>query len=111
TDVELSSIEMTQRQLIAEDISHVQSASKPGRTWLWLGLFTVLYLPITIMRAAARPMWFDELFTFYISRLSIHDIWAILSSGIEPNPPLSCLLAHFSMQMFGQNEVAVRLPE
>jgi 4-amino-4-deoxy-L-arabinose transferase-like glycosyltransferase len=56
-------------------------------------------------------MWFDELFMFYISRLSIHDIWTILSSGIEPNPPLSYLLTHFSMQLFGQNEISVRLPE
>src|SRR3954452_2427432 len=55
-------------------------------------------------------MWFDELFTFYISRMSLGNIWTILSSGIEPNPPLSYWLTHFSMGLFGQNEIAVRLP-
>src|SRR3954467_12547732 len=84
--------------------------TSPDRSWIWIAAFTVLYFPLTILRAAARPMWFDELFTFYISRMSLGNIWTILSSGIEPNPPLSYWLTHFSMGLFGKNEIAVRLP-
>lgn len=87
-------------------------AKAEAKGWLWwVAIFSLFYFPITIVRAASRPMWFDELFTFYISRMDLSKIWAILSSGNEPNPPICYVLTHFSMRMFGENEAAIRLPE
>jgi hypothetical protein len=41
--------------------------SADDRAWAWLAGFTVLYIACTIARSLSKPLWFDELFTFYIS--------------------------------------------
>ena len=87
----------------------LESSERLTSFW-WIGLFSFFFFPIGLLRAAVRPLWFDELFTFYISRLSWDRIWKILSSGGEPNPPLCYALSHLSMRLFGQNEIALRLP-
>ena len=77
----------------------------------WLAFFSILYLGITLFRAATKPLWFDELFTFYVSRLpGLRDVWSALASGFDPNPPLPYLLTRFSHALLGEGEVATRLP-
>lgn len=65
-----------------------------------------------VMRAGVelrRPMWFDELFTFFISRLSsVHAILAAIPA--DGNPPLYYLFAHFFLRIGLSNEAAVRMP-
>jgi hypothetical protein len=60
------------------------------------------------VRNSRRPLWFDELFTFYIARLPDTGqlFRAIPGDG---NPPLNYLLARLSLDMFGETPFAVRL--
>ncbi len=69
----------------------------------------VPYLAI-VLRNARRPLWFDELFTYYIStsRSLSHFLTCILN--VDLNPPLSYALVWLSTQLFGQSPTAVRLP-
>jgi hypothetical protein len=75
-------------------------------------VFSAIYALGTWVIAARKPMWNDELFTFYISRLpSISDIWAALLTGGEQIPPFFHLTTRLSLALFGVNELAIRLPQ
>ncbi len=81
------------------------------RKLLWLGCLTILYMAFTIVDAWRKPMWYDEFFTFYISRFPrIGDIWSLLAAGVDSQPPLSYLLTRASHQLLGYGHVATRLP-
>ncbi len=58
---------------------------------------------------ADRQMGFDELFTYYISRLGSFTeiLHAVPADG---NPPLYYLLAHACLRLVSQPELAIRLP-
>ena len=58
---------------------------------------------------ADRQMGFDELFTYYIARLgSIAEI--VRAVPADGNPPLYYLLAHATLRLVDQPELAIRLP-
>lgn len=77
---------------------------------LWI--VSILYLLATGLLASRRLMWADELYTFYISSLpSVSDIWSVLLTGGELNPPFFHIITRLSLFLFGENELAVRLPE
>jgi 4-amino-4-deoxy-L-arabinose transferase-like glycosyltransferase len=72
---------------------------------------SALYLAITITQASIRLLWFDEFITFYTAKLnSVRAIWHALANGIDPNPPLTHILVMWSMRIFGDSSLAVRLP-
>jgi hypothetical protein len=73
--------------------------------------YTILYFAGSLAWAARKMLWFDELFTYKIAQLrSCGEIWNAIRAGIECNPPLSFVLAHWSQNVFGVNAVATRLP-
>ena len=77
-----------------------------------LGLvpFAGAYAVGTVASSLRKPLWFDELFTFYISRLSsAHD--RLVAAVYDGNPPLFYALTHASMRVFGESRLAERLPE
>ncbi len=81
------------------------------RPWWWVGFFTIVYVSITVLNAARRALWFDELFTYYVSRLpSLADVWAALASGFDPNPPLPYLLTRLAHGLLGSGSLGTRLP-
>jgi len=62
-------------------------------------------------RAQAKPFWYDELFTYYISQLpSMADIWKGLSAGLDQVPPLFFLLTRWSQDILGKDELGTRVP-
>ena len=61
-------------------------------------------------RAAGLPLWFDEIFTFYIAKLSLGDMWAALLTAADSQPPLGYLLTRASHFAFGTGELATRVP-
>jgi hypothetical protein len=78
--------------------------------WFLSGLF-VLYAVLTTASAALKPLWNDELFTLYVSRLSSPiEIWRALVDGGDIHPPLDYWLRHLSMRMLGGSELAFRAP-
>lgn len=74
--------------------------------------FTVLYAVFTYVLAKRKPLWNDELYTYYIARLPVMtDVWGALMSGGEQLTPFFYLLTRASTALFGLNDFALRLPE
>jgi dolichyl-phosphate-mannose-protein mannosyltransferase len=89
----------------------LRAQAERSKLWLICG-FSILYLVSTCLVASRKPMWNDELFTFYIAGLpSVSDIWSALLAGGEQNPPLFHIITRISLSLFGVNELAIRLPE
>lgn len=58
--------------------------------------FTVLYAVFTYVLAKRKPLWNDELYTYYIARLpAMTDVWGALMSGSEQLPPFLSADARF----------------
>lgn len=67
------------------------------------GLFTAHH-------ACTTPIWFDEFFTLFISRLpSLGDM--LRAAPADGQPPLQYLLTRFSVALPGSLEFTLRLPE
>lgn len=76
---------------------------------LVLPAIAVLVYAAAIVFSGARPLWHDELYTFYIAQAPsigqmLHEI------RLDLNPPLEYLAVHGSMSVFGNSEYAARLP-
>lgn len=58
-----------------------------------------------------KLLWLDELITLHIARLgSARAIWSALAQGADPNPPITHLLVMECRRLFGEREIALRLP-
>jgi len=72
---------------------------------------TVLYLAVVFTQSSLKLMWLDEFITLHLARLnSLHDLWAALAAGADPNPPITYILVHWSRQLLGDHEWVYRLP-
>ena len=74
--------------------------------WVTLGVFAAF----AVYRACVTPLWFDELFTLFIARLSSLDTF-LRAMPVDNQPPLGDLLTHIALRLFGEGALAVRLPE
>ncbi len=74
--------------------------------------FSVFYLGSTLAMSRAKMFWYDELATYYVSRLpDWPTIFAALKGGADLNPPPLYFFTRLSHMLFGDGEVATRLPE
>lgn len=81
------------------------------RPWLSFAAFSALYFAVAFALSSMKLLWLDELITLHIAKLgSLHSIWNALQRGVDPNPPLTYLLVHASIGIFGEHEFAYRLP-
>ncbi len=81
------------------------------RSPIFLALFGLVYLVVTLFRARMRAMWFDEFFTYYLSRLpTMAEVWSALAAAADLNPPLSYAIARAGHAVFGRQEAVDRLP-
>lgn len=79
--------------------------------YFYLYCCLMLLLTVTAVRASSRPLWYDELFTFYVSHLpSMSAVWAGLKQGADLNPPLLYAATRAAFRCFGDGPVATRLP-
>ncbi len=73
--------------------------------------FSILYFVVTYLIASQRLMWNDELHTYYITRLpGFSDVWSALLTGAEQLPPFFYVVTRLSVTLFGENQLAIRLP-
>ncbi len=71
----------------------------------------VFYVVLVVPLAMIKLLWADEFITYYLAKLnSLHAIWSALSRGVDPNPPAIHVLVMWSMRLFGDSELALRLP-
>jgi len=76
-----------------------------------LSFFAVVVVAIALLDAKWRPLWFDELFTYYVSsEYSLRATLSALLLGADIHPPIDYLLRHISMSILGDTSVAFRLP-
>jgi hypothetical protein len=67
---------------------------------------------ITLVLAHRKPLWNDELFTYYISGLpGIDDMWSELATGVEQTPLSFYVVTRGSLDVLGDGGIAMRLPE
>jgi hypothetical protein len=79
--------------------------------YLWLSGISLFYFVCAGLRAIYRPLWYDELVTWHVSRLpSIGAIWDALVAGVDQQMPLMHLSVRFSHALFGDGNLATRLP-
>ncbi|MBV8865796.1 MAG: glycosyltransferase family 39 protein [Acidobacteriaceae bacterium] len=99
----------------ATEARKLQSAGRLPRFRLHVPLliaFSLFYFADVSLRASEKFFWYDELFTVYFARLpNFHSLWNALNNGIDFNPPLFYLLTQWSNLLFGEGNVATRLPE
>lgn len=89
----------------------VSNVLQEERSWFFFLLLSVLYGAGTVWYAIARPLWHDELFTYYISQAStLRELIRNIREN-DLNPPLIYLLTRISHTLFGYSTLATRLPE
>lgn len=72
---------------------------------------TLLYGIAAGILSSIRLLWFDELITLHLARLnSLPAIWHMLARGADPNPPLMPFAVMLCRNLFGEHELALRLP-
>ncbi len=83
-----------------------------GYRVLLLGVLSIVYFDATSVLAMRKPMWNDELFTYFIAQApSLSGIWSALLTGADQTPFPFYVLTRWSLGLFGINEWALRLPE
>jgi hypothetical protein len=79
--------------------------------YFYLYCLLMLFMTVAALRASSKALWYDELFTFYMSHLpSMAAIWTGLKQGADLNPPLLYVATRAAFQLFGDGPVATRLP-
>jgi hypothetical protein len=77
---------------------------------VWAG-FTVLLVLRAVAESAQKPLWYDELVTYYVITLpSLSAVWQALSSAADGTPPLFHIVERASTGLLGHSEWALRLP-
>jgi hypothetical protein len=75
----------------------------------YVALAVLVLLLVVIYGALTTPLWFDEFFTLFISRLSsLPEMMKAMPA--DSQPPLQYLLVHASLHWFGTSELTLRLP-
>jgi hypothetical protein len=96
--------------LSEKDISKpIPARSSAIVTLIWICGLTLLYAAL-VLTEARRPMWYDELFTFHLATAPTVKSMLDLSFHYDLNPPLSLFLTRLSIALFGQSDLATRLP-
>lgn len=74
-------------------------------------VLSVAYISVVVSLSSLKLLWLDELITVHIAQLgNARAIWNALGQGADPNPPITHLLVHYARAVFGDNELAYRLP-
>jgi 4-amino-4-deoxy-L-arabinose transferase-like glycosyltransferase len=65
----------------------------------------------SVIAAAAKPFWFDEICTWIIAHLSgPHEIWQALEKAADGQPPLFYLIESHFGNLASNHEIAFRIP-
>lgn len=75
-----------------------------------LAAFSLIYFAGTVLRAHARPFWFDEILT--LSAAGQPDVRSALRAAriVDAMPPLIHLATHLADKVGGEGEVVSRIP-
>jgi hypothetical protein len=78
--------------------------------WAIFVATVVPYLVYLATHARARPLWHDELYTYYIAQAPTLSRMLKEASSIDLNPPLYYMMARFVFRFLHPSSLSVRLP-
>ena len=74
-------------------------------------VLAVCYITDVSLQAFMRPLWFDELISYYVTLLpDLGTLWEALRQTADGQPPVLHLAMRSSHALFGTGEWATRLP-
>jgi len=73
---------------------------------IWFLILIAFFLPLS--RILTEPLWYDETFSVVTSRLSYEGLLTVLLSDVHT--PTHYTLLHIWIHLFGDSQVAVRIP-
>lgn len=86
----------------------VRSISRHERLYMLLAI--AVFTLTAVYKATTVPLWLDEFFTLFLSRLSsISELMKAIPA--DGQPPLQYFLTHLSLAWLGGSALSVRLPE
>lgn len=91
--------------------SSAASTSLQKSHFLYLSVAALATLIVLIFTITQTPLWFDELFTYYVARQpGPGAVMRALLEGADNHPPLDYLVRHYSLYLPGPTELTLRLP-
>jgi hypothetical protein len=78
---------------------------------LVVSCYSLLFLTICTLLAATRPMWYDEMATYYPAKLpTVGALVDFFWKALDMHTPAASLAVRGAIALFGDNPVAARLP-
>ena len=75
-----------------------------------VGCISLMYFGGTVLRARAKPFWFDEILTLLAARLPTYAATVHAARDIDWTPPFTDLVAHIVHGLAGSGEIVFRVP-
>ncbi len=75
---------------------------------LFLPSILIIGLLLRINFLNQHDIWFDEAFSFFVAKSSLHDL--LTATAADNNPPFYYLLLHSWMDIFGTGMISLRAP-
>jgi hypothetical protein len=89
----------------------VFSLQQPAWYWSLSLLLAGFYVGTSLYISFHRPLWYDEIFTAFTSRMpNVRTIWQSLSETVQQLPPLYFLITRIFDQMFRHADIGIRVP-
>jgi hypothetical protein len=79
-------------------------------SWILFPLILLAFVPKILLQSRGRPLWHDELFTYYISQAPDLATLVHQTRTLDLNPPLSFLLVRGALHAFHPSATVCRLP-
>jgi uncharacterized membrane protein len=78
----------------------------------WIFGCAAFCILLSCLIASVRPLWNDELFTYYIGgQATFSDVWGALATGAEQLPPFFFLITRLFTGIAGHSALALRMSE
>lgn len=72
--------------------------------------YSALFIVICLGISATKPMWFDELATYYPAKLPVADMFRFFREGMDVHTPAASLVLRGALAVFGDHHATNRLP-
>jgi hypothetical protein len=79
-------------------------------SWLLLAILLLAYSAYLATHARSRPLWHDELYTYYIAQAPTFEQMLQETRTLDLNPPLSYMAVRFVFRFLHPGNVSTRLP-
>ncbi len=100
-------VKMSRPVRLAASIERYESAAPAPFFPLVVAFFLYAFIVLALVH---RPLWHDELYTYYIANSPTTARFIAAASRIDLQPPLQYVLSRISLMLFGDSDVVTRLP-